>query len=298
MSNLRSNKKRISIKRRIVCIWGIVVAVCLVGCQDKAEEERTEQTEAGVTPSQEVMSDTGSKKEAEPVSGGEEAESVTNSETDFDEWKKAAMEEFENREYPDVPEVFWKVLRQYEQLIGFTVDQDWDSSWDELYCGDWKYVDVYLYGDGRDSNIYYSLYDLTGDGFPEMIMGKKSVYHETWYAYLIYYYDGEDVRLDCHGGGRYLLTFYTNGYVELLDSLFIAYYQFEEEDQEWRRIIKIDYERNKDGEFEYLKNDTDAKNPDPSLFEEISEEEYRQIIEQYTATPIELEWTMLWEIVG
>lgn len=288
MNGRMSNKVQITVKRCCSAhIWGIVMVICLTGYLDTRVEQETEQSV--MIESQEIMHDKVGEEEIEPV---------VNDDVGSENRKKEIMEELSDQEYPDVSELFQKVLRQYEQVLRVTEGMNWDSAWDEFYHGDWKYVDNYLYGDGRFENIYYSIADISGDGFPEMIMGKKSVYGEVWYAYLIYYYNGEDVQMACQGGGRYYLTFYTNDLIELLAPQFIAFYQFQQDDQEWSLIIKIDYEYSADGQTEYLKNDIDAENPDSSLFEDISEEEYQQIIEQYRTTPIDLEWTVLWEVVG
>ena len=67
----------------------------------------------------------------------------------------------------DLPDVFQEVLKQYRQIpAGTNLYSDMYS--EKVTQGDWK--DVYEYLGGAE-NICFSLYDLTKDGFPELIMG-------------------------------------------------------------------------------------------------------------------------------
>lgn len=230
----------------------------------------------------------------EDINTKESVQSWESSTSAQEKHRELILKALADKEYPNAPEPFYDVLRQYEQIIMVTQGLDWDSAWDEFYYGDWQYVYGELYGAGRYDNIYYSFYDLTGDEFPEMIMGR--IFQGQFRPYLIYYYDGDEVWGECTCE-RYDMALYEDGIVEMVGPTIIFYLQFESNTEKWECVehLEIRYEGN--GILGYVRKDL-KNNLQESVFEEVSEEEYRQIIEQYRKTPINLKWTVLWEVVG
>ncbi len=209
----------------------------------------------------------------------------------------------EEEEFLDMPEVFREVLKQYLQIpIGTNLYSD--VYWEKVTQGDWK--DVYEYLGGKE-NICYSLSDLTNDGFPELIMGSYAnadavdfeyekvfqVQGTSWensyvWIYVIYYYNGKEVKQVCECEGN-RIELYENGIIHysgggMFQPMQYLQFQTDTEDYETGADIELKIE---DGEvIGYLKAVGDD-------YVEISEDEYHQIVKQYTTSPVELEWTVL-----
>ena len=269
------------IKKISVTFLGIVTIIILVGCNSSidGQDNRTLRT---LEP---LYVDINTE---EPVQSPE-------SSTDARErQRELILEALADKEYPDVPEPYYNVLRQYEQIIMVTQGLDWDSAWNEFNYGDWKYVYDLLYGAGRYDNIYYSLHDLTGDEFPEMIMG--SIFQGQFCPYIIYYYDGDEVWGECPCE-RYDMTLYEEDIVEMVGPAVIFYLQYKPDTDKWECVEHLEIQHDGNEILGYIREDL-SSNLQESVYEEISEEEYRQIIEQYRTTPINLEWTVLWEVMG
>ena len=283
MNGRKSNKVQITVKRYSAYIWGIIIVMCLTGCQNTKGERETGQSE--MIESREKMYDNARDEAADPV---------INDGANLEKRKNEIVKELVNKKYPDVPEPFDDVIRQYEQIILVTEGLTWEEAWLEFENDDWKYVYDPLYGAGRYDNIYYSFYDLTGDEFPEMIMGKK--FEGQFYPYLIYYYDGDKVWMECECE-RYSLAFYEDDIVEVVGPTNIMYLQFKTDTETWERVEYLEIQYEGAGILDYIREDMNNDSKE-SVYENISEEEYQQIIEQYRTTPIELEWMVLWEVVG
>lgn len=110
-------------------------------------------------------------------------------------------------EYSDdetVPEVYREVLKQYREMIQANItDINSDSVREKLKIGgEWEYVWDELYAAGAPDRICYSLSDLTGDGFPEMIMGTYHPYaiplipYVPYTPYVVYYYSRRKEKSD------------------------------------------------------------------------------------------------------
>ena len=202
-----------------------------------------------------------------------------------------------------VPDVFMEVLKQYLQIpVGTNLYSD--MYWEKVTQGDWK--DVYEYLGGAE-NICYSLSDLTNDGFPELIMGSYTnadvvhldgekvfqVQGSGWensyvWIYVVYYYNGNEVKQVCECEGN-RIELYENGIIHYSGggvSQPMQYLQFQTdtEDYETGAYIELKIENGK--VTGYLKAVGDN-------YMEITEDEYHQIVEQYTTSPVELEWTIL-----
>ena len=97
-------------------------------------------------------------------------------------------------------ELYEKVFVQYKSILKEVDDLDVNSVMEKFYeGGEWEYVDIELYLAGRREGIWYSLCDLTNDGFPELILGAwnsgigaKGQWENGFYnPYAMYYYDKE-----------------------------------------------------------------------------------------------------------
>ena len=206
-------------------------------------------------------------------------------------------------ELSDIPEVFLEVLRQYLQIpVGTNLYSD--AYWEKVTQGDWK--DVYEYLGGAE-NICYSLSDLTNDGFPELIMGSYAdadavlsedekvfqVQGSGWensyvWIYVVYYYNGNEVKQVCQCEGN-RIELYENGIIHYSGggvSQPMQYLQFQTDTEDYETGAYIELKIENGEVIGYLKAVGDD-------YVEITEDEYHQIVEQYTTSPVELEWTVL-----
>lgn len=111
----------------------------------------------------------GCKSEGEPLSeevAGEDSQSEISAEK---EPPVQAISEW--------PEPYGKVFVQYKSILEEADDLNVNSVMEKFYeGGEWEYVDIELYLAGRREGIWYSLCDLTNDGFPELILGVLKCY--------------------------------------------------------------------------------------------------------------------------
>ena len=203
----------------------------------------------------------------------------------------------------DIPEVFMDVLKQYLQIpVGTNLYSD--TYWEKVTQGDWK--DVYEYLGGAE-NICYSLSDLTNDGFPELIMGSYTdadavhlegekvfqVQGSDWensyvWIYVVYYYNGNEVKQVCECEGN-RIELYENGIIHYSGggvSQPMQYLQFQTDTEDYETGAYIELKIENSEVTGYLKAVGDD-------YVEITEDEYHQIVEQYTTSPVELEWIVL-----
>ena len=215
---------------------------------------------------------------------------------------------------PDMPESFKKVLKLYEEFMNSDVpdpnnDDAWNELWDEFHTvgGKWQYLSDELCGllmsllkdsvkEGAEEAFRYSLTDLTGDGFPELIMGMYSDLFDEDYLYVVYYYsETEGIKMEWHTS-YFSMKLYEGGIIEYISAGAygtITYLQFEEETESWEKAACIIEYRNPQGDGDkYYRGVNTADFSDPDN-EPMSEEEYQEIIERYTAEPVELEWIAL-----
>ena len=195
---------------------------------------------------------------------------------------------------PDMPEPFIEVLRKYEEFTNADV-QDINDEDVRAKLGDkWWYLYDELCMHGTE--IRYSLTDLTGDGFPELIMGIGGDYFDTVYPKVVYYISPtEGIKME-FTTSYFSMDFYEGGIIEHISGgvdYTITYLQFQEETESWELAdrIMVEWDSQDDSESYYWGvNTADFSDPDN---EPMSEEEYREIIERYTAEPVELEWSPL-----
>jgi hypothetical protein len=92
----------------------------------------------------------------------------------------------------DMPQPYLEVLNQYEQFMNANNRNLNDESVQEkIWGGEWKYLydelcaSLISWESSTEDIFYYALKDLTGDGFPELIIAYKDI------PYIIYTYSEE-----------------------------------------------------------------------------------------------------------
>lgn len=202
---------------------------------------------------------------------------------------------------PDMPEPYIEVLRQYEDYIDTCIaEKDTESVQERLWHGEWPYVydELGVYAKATPNNsVCYALKDLSGDGFPELIMAQ---YWSEAYPYAIYHYNEEKgVEMSYFVSSYFSMIFCENGILEV-DSAgagysTITYLQYLEDAQDWVILDKTAVENTWDNATDttsskYFKL-APGENGDPDI--PISEAEYRQIAEKYAAKPMTFKWIPL-----
>lgn len=193
-------------------------------------------------------------------------------------YPEASQEGMSDDEYMKELEVYRDVLEEYAQAIR--------EDTDEVYAvGKWKYVyDVLYYAGKEDGILYYSFSNLSNHDNRELIVGR--LYDGEYIPYAIYREWGAGVELFCIAE-RYKMIIYEGGIVELIGSGIscpIMYWTVGEEVTIETLEMKVE-----DGKIVGYTREIFLGSHE-SIKEEITEEEYLEIIEQYTAVPVELEW--------
>ncbi len=207
---------------------------------------------------------------------------------------------------PGMPEPFIEVLRQYEQFMNAdiqnlndegvrekidSVDGKWRYLYDEL-CGSW----LAAAWRGEEDVIRYSLEDLTGDGYPELVMGYCRSSDDAVYPEVVYYYSRtEGIRMECLSS-YYTMELYEDGvilYVSGGAAYTETFIQFQEEAECWQQVacIAVDCDYETDSVRGYYWGDDVSG--DLTGNRPMSAEEYQKIIAHYAAEPVALEWTSL-----
>lgn len=155
----------------------------------------------------------------------------------------------------------------------------------------------YFEEDGPEDCIRYSLTDLTGDGFPELIMGDYSDYSDETFPEVVYYYsETEGVKMECLSR-YYTMTLYESGIIEYVSggvNHTINYLQFRQDTEEWiviDRFWVMNEEDVRGGPKYYREGDEENFLDEPEY--SITEEEFKRITGGYTQKPVELEWMPL-----
>ena len=194
------------------------------------------------------------------------------------------------------PEPYEHIFVQYKSILKEADDLDVNSVMEKFYeGGEWEYVDIELYLAGRREGIWYSLCDLTNDGFPELILGvrnsgtgaKDQQKNGFYNPYAMYYYDKEKDVITYRSFGGFPTTFYEGGVDLSVGSgvtELMMFSQFQEDTMQWEGVAAVGLKWENGELIGYYKLDDD----DQEIM--ISEEEYHHIITQYATTPIELDW--------
>ena len=280
-----------------------ILCFCMTACGNADGQSAAEQsgTEIIQEPSEEIpILEPESTPEPEPMPKPE-PESTPKSEPAQRQWQVYIQ--------PDMPEPFVEVLKQYEDFMNADVQSVYDDdvcsklnvTYDEWYlcyelCESLKSIlELYAEDATAELEIYsYSLTDLTGDGFPELIMGRDSDFGtDNDYLYVVFYYS-ETEGIKMMDTTRYFdMSLYEGGIIEYISagmSYTMTYLQYQEETENWERAacIIVDWDYQSETKLYYHGvNLADFSDPDN---EPMSEEEYRDIVERYTAEPVELEW--------
>lgn len=188
--------------------------------------------------------------------------------------------------YPDMPQPYIEVLKQYEQFMNADNQNLNDESVRAKFGGEWKYVydELCIYMPSQGINYNYALADLTGNGFPEMVIASGDR------PYIIYNYS-ETSGIGMEFTTSYFdMTIYQNGIVEYVSGGMYSsttYLQFQEDVDAWVVIDTIAVDLIDDA---YYGGNWGS---DGELDTEITEEEYLQIQEKYVTEPMEFEWIPL-----
>lgn len=281
-------KKTVFLKMMLVCVISLNACAEVekngdgmpsLSSSETSEDTESESIELEYTESEDIKSES---TELEEVSSGHE------------QWRVNLC--------AGMPESYIDVLRQYEQFLNAD-NQDFndESVRNKLYGGEWE--DLYdelcgslLYYINRDTGenigdvFHYSLTDITGDGFPELVIAWRDI------PEVIYNYSETNGIGREFGSSYYTMTIYENGIVEYFSGRRYSsttYLQFQENVGDWVVLDNLasegtwdDVEKKWKGE-EYYTGDWDGTG---SLTETISEEEYLQIQEKYVTEPMKFEW--------
>lgn len=215
--------------------------------------------------------------------------------------EKKLVEDDLGEKFPDIPREYYKVLEQYEDILKEEY-LNLNDCMEKFYVGgEWEYVNMELYVAGWDDGIYYSLYDLTGDGFPELLMGWMDSVETVYWPYVMYTVgDGETIENYTFGAMPTVVcdngAIITYGHVE-----YVMIMQFQADTGQWRYVdvwsednvnvwseerpkdTKRYYSREFEGEYTLEKGEQK---------EEISQMDYNRIIDQYKTTSVMLEWAL------
>lgn len=274
---------------------------------DLDEESEVEELPAADVSATEAVTEDDSRLQ---ISVSEETDEENSAPTEQEE-TNSGRRQWQVYIQQDMPEPFAEVLEQYEEYLNAdnqnlndksvgdkiynVVDGEWRYVYDEL-C--WELNRENFEGDEPEDLICYSLTDLTGDGFPELIMG----YHfddETYPNVIYYYSETEGVKMECWS--RYFaMTLYEGGIIEYVSggvNYTITYVQFRQDTEAWNGLDcflimnVIDGEDVRGGPIYYREGDEEDFYSAPEYA--ITEEEFRRITDGYTQKPVELEWTSL-----
>lgn len=205
----------------------------------------------------------------------------------------------------DIPKPYIDVLKQYEQFMNAD-NQDlndesvqhklWGGEWKDLYdelCGAW----ISFNNRDTDENVgdvfHYALTDITGDGFPEMIIAYWDM-PEVIYNYS----EINGIGKECYSS-YFTMTIYENGIVEYVSGGAYSstmYLQFQEDVGEWVVLETIASESTWDSakqEWNDKKYYTGEWDGSGRLTDTISEEQYLRIQAKYVAEPMKFEWIPL-----
>ena len=288
--------KKITISKLFILKITLLCILSFCACAKAEETENIElEMEQSSTPlalSEDPEAEIFEDKESE--SPEEMKSEITESENTGSEDISSEQIQWQVNICPDMPQPYIEVLRQYEQFMNANVhDINDEDVCTKLWGGEWKYLYnelcAYLtsYQDNHWSNnreINYALADVTGDGFPEMIM----TYYGNTPDVIYYYSDAHGIGMECLTS-YFDMTIYQNGIVEYVSGGMYSsttYLQFQEDVDAWVVIDRIAV--NLIDDVYYGGNWVNGE-----LDTEITEEEYLQIQEKYVTESMEFEWIPL-----
>lgn len=282
--------------RAIFAGVAIICAIGLSACGKSDEISYIQETDNNISEYSQPGDSTEEELQAsEPVEV--EEETSVPSET------KLAQIQLQVYIQPDMPDPFAEMLGQLEEVINLVVqDPSREDVWEKMgvFGSELKFMleDAYnswwmpIY-DGEEMDARYSLTDLTGDGFPELILGRYCDYDGSTSPKAVCYYNETDGIEMIHMSDYFSMALYEGGVIEYISAgrtRTETFYQFQEETESWQMAVKVvvDWDPWTDSLKGYYWGDNvkDLTDNRP-----MSEEEYQKIIAQYATEPMELEWT-------
>ena len=190
------------------------------------------------------------------------------------------------------PVVYQDLLSEYERVMKDTTytEEQWSAN---IYDHVKRYI-------GKEE-LYYCVKDLVGDGKPELILGTMregeyeilgTVYEEGCEPFIIYTYDDAGAKW-VSISEEYIMTIYKGGVVELISGGVDTHFMYEqiEKDEVFEKTLDtIVCRQIKDEEPYYYKYKMENGKYVDGEYEELSEDEFYNIRNQYTAVKEELEW--------
>lgn len=320
-----------SIKQNFIVIVVIIVIIMLVLYLVLILMPKNESNDTAVSGSTPQQTDDFSEEESSVPSDQGETDESCEEETSVPSEPKetdSGRREWQVYVQPDMPEPYMEVFRQYEEFLNAD-NQDLNDKnvWNKinLIDGEWRYVDDELCGGWQwwsaygkqkaEGYIRYSLTDLSGDGFPELIMGYHIDDDGTFPKVIYYYSETEGIKME-YASSYYTMTLYEGGMIEYESggvNYTITYDQFRQDTGELAGVDKFLVETIIDGEYvpggaNYYREGDGGDFADEPIPEEdykritdgcldqpvkISEEEFKRITDKYTEKPMELQWTPL-----
>ena len=190
------------------------------------------------------------------------------------------------------PVVYQDLLSEYERVMKDTTytEEQWSAN---IYDHVKRYI--------GEEKLYYCVKDLAGDAKPELILGvmrKKEFeisgkrYANECEPFIIYTYNDEGTHW-ASISEEYIMTIYKGGVVELISGGVDTHFMYEqiEKDEVFEKTLDTIVRRQiKDEEPYYYKYKMENGKYVDGEYEELSEDEFYNIRNQYTAVKEELEW--------
>lgn len=178
---------------------------------------------------------------------------------------------------------YTELLMEYERV--FEDPTYTEDKWENIYDHIGRFANSESYG------LYYCIKDLSGDGKPELILSGR--YDSEYRPMIIYAYADGEYIWSCISE-NYDMEIYENGIVEMVSGSagkeYHTFYQLEKNSGfAWFVEEVYDIPRNwggKEGEGMLYYRSIHHGSED----EELTEEEYFNVLNQYEIDPIELEW--------
>lgn len=305
-------KTQRSIKQNFIVIVIIIVIIVLILLLVWTLMPKTGSNDTAVSGSIPQQTDDISEEESSVPSDRRETDESCEEETSEPsepEETDSGRRQWQVYVQPDMPESYMEVFRQYEEFLNAdNQDLNDENVWNKinLVDGEWRYVDDELCGGWLSWSSYgeqmaegfirYSLTDLSGDGFPELIMGYHIDDDGTFPKVIYYYSETEGIKME-YATSYYTMTLYEGGMIEYISggvNYTITYDQFRQDTGELVGVDRFLVETIIDGEYvpggaNYYRQ----KDAGDFADEPITEEEYKRITDRYTDKPMELQWTPL-----
>lgn len=194
------------------------------------------------------------------------------------------------------PAVYQDLLSKYERTLKDpTLPRDTGEprTPDGLYYWIWRCIGNYP--------VCYCIKDLNGDGREELVLGAVwidsplelfgRVYDEICHPFVIYTYDGEDVKCSCIKE-EYIMILYEGGIVEFISGGVSQHFMYYQAGEEGRYLDVIVEEQYRDEEPCYYRC-IDGEDGRTTEYADITEEEFHAIRNRYATTVERLDWKPL-----